>query len=67
MRLNILALLLFFINILTAAQVSYEQAQTAVLHHLRINEKEEFSISGYFKIQKSNEITSAYVFNLELD
>ncbi len=64
-QLLILVILLFLVNVLTASSVSYEQALKIAEHQLTIHEKTGYTISEYFEIKDSNEITLAYVFNLQ--
>jgi peptidase C10-like protein/Spi protease inhibitor/flagellar hook capping protein FlgD len=64
-RIIIFATILFLVNVLTAISVSYEQALKIAEHQISVHEKMGYTISEYFEIKDSDEITLAYVFNLQ--
>ncbi len=64
-RRNLFIILMFLVNILFASQVGYEQALKTAEHQLYVHEKMGYTIFDYFEIRDSNEITLAYVFNLQ--
>ncbi len=64
-RIVILVTLLILVNVLIASPVRYEQTLKVAEHHISVHDKIEYTISGYFEILGLNEITLAYVFNLQ--
>ena len=64
-RRNLFIILMLLVNILFASQVGYEQALKTAKHQLTIHDKTGYTILDYFEIKDSNEITLAYVFNLQ--
>jgi len=61
----ILVNIFFLFSVLTTTTISYEQALKTAEHHLSVHEKTGYIISCYFKIIDPDEITLAYVFNLQ--
>ncbi|HHE38106.1 MAG TPA: T9SS type A sorting domain-containing protein [Candidatus Cloacimonetes bacterium] len=63
-RIIIFLILLFFVHILSAVIVGYEQAQQVAEHHLIIHKKTDLGIADFFEMKDENGKTLSYIFQL---